>query len=250
MSKPFSLTGRNALVIGASRGVGWGIAEALAAAGAHVVLNSRTQDNLEERAEALRRRGFRTSTAAFDATDIDAATQHIRSLESLDVLVFNAATVMRGSSLDFSVDDWDRMMADNLRTPFVLAQTALERMVAHRFGRIIMTSSIFDRLARPEVAAYVTTKGGISSLTRALAVEFGPHGITVNAIAPGYVRTDATRELHENPEFDTKIRNRTPVGRWAEPEDIGGAAVFLASDQASYVNGTTITVDGGLSASL
>lgn len=237
-------------MIGASRGIGWGIAQSFAKAGAHVVLNGRDERSLEARKEALADAGIAADTAAFDATDQEISRSTIRDLHALDILVISAATVMRAPTLEFSDRDWDKMMIDNLRMPFVLAQAALRRMVHQEFGRVIIISSIFDRMARPQVAAYVTVKGGLSALTRALAVEFGSDGVTVNAIAPGYVRTDATQTLYDNPEFRARITDRTPAGRWAEPKDIGGAAVFLASDLAAYVNGTVLVVDGGLSASL
>lgn len=250
MTPAFSLAGRSALVTGASRGIGWGIAAALAGAGAHVVLNGRDEDRLAARVDELGKAGLSASAAPFDVADPAAARTAIEGLDSLDILVANAALVLRGPSLDFGDDDWDRMMSANLGSAFALARAALGRMVPRGKGRLIFVSSIFDILARPQVAAYVTAKGGVSALTRALAVEFGPKGVTVNAIAPGYVHTDATHSLHEDPDFNRMVCTRTPVGRWAAPEDIGGAAAFLASDAAAYVNGAVIRVDGGLTASL
>jgi gluconate 5-dehydrogenase len=250
MTHSFSLVGRRGLVTGASRGIGWGIAQALAAAGASITVNGRTEGDVRARVQELTDRGQSARHAVFDATDIAAAAEAMERARPIDILVINAATVMHGPSLEVSAVDWQRVVNTDLSTPFFLAQAALRQMVPRRSGRIIVVSSIFDRLARGQVAAYVASKGGVSALVRALAVEFGGAGVTVNAIAPGYVETDATRHIHDDPEFHAMVCRRTPLGRWAQPDDIGGAAVFLASDAAAYVNGSVLTVDGGLTASI
>lgn len=249
-SRGFSLSERTALITGSSQGIGWGIAQALAQAGAAVVLNGRNEQRLAARVAELEERGRQASYQAFDVTDFEQAVSVIGRFARLDILVINAATVWRGPSLDVSQSEWSRVIDADLKTPFMLAQAALRQMLPRRSGRIIMVSSVFDRLARPQMAAYVAAKGGISALVRALAVEFGGRGVTVNAIAPGYVRTPATETIYNDPDFHARICARIPLARWAEPEDVGGAAVFLASDTAAYVNGTVITVDGGLTARL
>lgn len=248
MTRMFSLHGRRAMVIGASRGIGWGIARALSDAGAEVLLNGRDAGMLQVRVAELGQAGG--DAVPFDARDRIAAAAAIAAAAPLDVFVINAAAIRHGPTLECAPEDWAAVIEGALSTPFFLAQAALKQMVPRGAGRVIILSSVLDRIARGKVVAYVTAKGGVSAMVRALAVEFGGTGITVNAIAPGYVRTDATRHLHENPEFRDMISTRTPAGRWGEPEDIGGAAVFLASDSAAYVNGCVLTVDGGLTASL
>jgi len=251
MTGMFSLKGRRAMVIGSSRGIGLAIARALSEAGAELYLNGRDAALLEVRVRELDAAWGGSAVAVpFDARDRSAAAAAIAAAASLDIIVVNASAISHGPTLETSPDDWAAVIEGGLSTPFFLAQAALRQMVPRGSGRVILLSSVFDRLARGKVAAYVTAKGGVSALVRVLAVEFGGTGVTVNGIAPGFVRTDATRHLYENPEFNAMIAARTPAGRWGEPEDIGGAAVFLASDAAAYVNGCILTVDGGLTGSL
>lgn len=249
----FSLSGRVALVTGASRGLGWAMAAALAEAGAALILCGRNEASLDERVQRLRTSGARAGAAVFDVAAHGAAravveaavTEHGR----LDILVNNAGTIQREPLENVTDEDWDRVISTNLSACFSLAREASRPMTAQGWGRIINTTSIMGPRARATIPAYVAAKGGLAALTRALAVELGPKGVTCNAIAPGFFSTEMTEPLATNPEFDAIVRARTPLGRWGKPEELAGAAVFLASDAGSYVNGHVLVVDGGMSIS-
>ncbi|MFO1351834.1 MAG: SDR family oxidoreductase [Gammaproteobacteria bacterium] len=250
MNELFSLTGKIALVTGSSRGLGWAMAQALAQAGAHVLLNGRDQALLAERREALARMSLGASVSAFDVTDEAAGAQAIQAIVAeygrLDVLVANAGIQHRRPLTEFATADFQRVLDTNLTACFVLAREAAKPMLAQKSGRIIFTASVMCQVARPTVAAYIASKGGVMALTKALAVELGPHGITVNALAPGYFATEMNIALVNDAKFNAWVESRTPLGRWAQPEELGGAAVFLASRAGSYVNGHVLNVDGGL----
>lgn len=250
----FSLKGRVALVTGSSRGLGFAMAEALGKAGAKIVLNGRDKAALDERAKTLKAGGIDTIIAAFDVTDekavVDAIAKIGRDHGSLDILIANAGINVRKPVLDYATADFNTVIATNLTACFVAAREAGKIMAAKKHGRIIMTTSIMGKLARPTVPAYAAAKAGLDSLTRAMAVELAPKGVTVNAIAPGFFMTEMNTILVNNPDFDAMVKRRTPMARWAQPHELGGAAVFLASDEASYVSGHTLVVDGALTAAL
>ena len=254
MARAFSLDNRVALVTGASRGLGWAMAEGLAEAGAQLVLGGRDEDLLNQHVKALEARGVIASASVFDVADRAeaAAAVHgaVETYGRLDILINNAGIQHREPLTEMADEDWDRVIDINLSACFVLAREAARHMVEQGHGRIINTVSIMGPLARPTVAAYTAAKGGLAALTRALAVELGPKGVLCNAIAPGYIATEMTRPLTENQDFDTYVRGRVPLGRWGKPSELAGVAVFLASDAASFVNGHVLFVDGGLAAAV
>ncbi len=250
----FSLDDKVVMITGASRGLGRAMAAAMAGAGARLVLCGRDRNALEAQVAALGADGAAAREIAFDLRDraaVEAAVRDVVQTEGrLDVLLNNAGLQHRQPLTELADDDWDRMVETNLTSCFRLARAAARHMVGRGEGRIINTASVMGPLARPTVAAYVATKGGLAALTRALAVELGPKGIACNAIAPGFFATDMTEALVADRDFAAYIEQRVPLGRWGAPEEVAGAAVFLASPAASYVNGHVLFVDGGLTAAL
>ncbi len=244
----FDLTGRLALVTGSSRGLGWAFAQALAAAGARVLLHGRDVAALDARAAALGPAA--AGILPFDVTDGPAVAAAMAGLGPLDILVNNAGGTIRKPTLETTDAEWAQVIDTDLTACFRLSREALRLMVPRGRGRIIMVSSIMGHLARPTIPAYVTAKTGLHGLVRALAVEFAPHGVTVNAIAPGYFPTEANAGVRGDAVFHDWVVSSTPMRRWGDPAELGGAAVFLASDAASFITGTVLTVDGGFTAAL
>jgi gluconate 5-dehydrogenase len=251
---PFDLSGKVALVTGAYRGLGFSIARGLAQAGATVVLNGRKPEALAGAVKTLADGGIAATTSVFDVTDGAAARAAVAAIESahgrLDILVNNAGIQRRNPLVDFTKEDWDAIMATNLTAPFFVSQAALPGMIARKSGKIIHIASLMSELARPSVVPYTAAKGGVRQLTRGMAVELAPHGIQVNAIAPGYFATEMNRALIDNAEFNTWVCKRTPAGRWGQPDEIAGLAVFLSSPAANYMTGQMLVIDGGMSVAL
>ena len=250
----FSLKGRVALVTGSSRGLGWAIAQALAEAGAHVVLNGRTEATLEPRAKELASRGLAASISTFDVNDPQGPVAGVAAIAErhgrLDILVNNAGIVVRNLLVDTTDAEWSRVIDTDLTACFRLSREAAKPMMRARWGRIINISSVMGTFARPTIASYVASKAGIHGLTRALAVELMPHGITVNCIGPGFYPSAANEVVRKDKKFYDWVCGRTPAGRWGEPRELGGAAVYFASEASSYCNGQVLTVDGGMIAAM
>ena len=252
-SPSFDLAGTRALVTGGGSGLGLAIARGLARAGARVAVNGRNRDKLAAAAASLATEGFDARPAPFDVTDAAAVAEGIarieRALGPIDVLVNNAAMNQRKALEDFAPEEWRALMAVNLDGPFLVTRALLPAMKARRRGKIINICSLASDIGRPHIVPYAVSKGAVRMLTRALAVELAPHGIQVNGIAPGFFKTEMNAPLIADPEFSAWVARRTPAGRWGEPVEIAGAAVFLASPAADYVTGHVLYVDGGFSAS-
>lgn len=262
MSELFSLDGKIILMTGGSRGLGFAMARAMAEHGAHVVLNGRDPETVATKAEELTSAGLSASSLPFDVSDTGACIAGVKSVVDdhghLDVLVNNAGTAEYAPFTEYPTDMWDRLIGIHLTGPFVLAREAGRHMAERGRGTIINISSIAGAdVAFPTIPAYTAAKAGLVGLTRLIAVELGPRGVTCNAISPGFFHTGLGGALTEGEppgEDAMPIYNlateRTPLGRWAEPKEIGGIGVFLASDAASFVNGAVLTIDGGLTALL
>jgi len=248
---PFDLTGRLALVTGSSVGLGYAIAQGLARAGARLVLNGRDPARLAAAAATLRDAGADAIVAPFDVADAGAVTAGIAALVQahgpLDIVVNNAGVNQRQPLDSFSDAQWHAVLGANLDGPFHVMRAVLPAMKARRRGKVINICSLASEIGRPNIVPYAASKGGLQMLTRALAVEVAPFGIQVNGIAPGFFATAMNAALTADAEFDAWVRRRTPAGRWGDPAEVAGAAVFLASDAASYVTGHVLFVDGGFS---
>ncbi len=250
MSNPFSLQGRVALVTGSSRGLGAAMALGLAQAGAHVVLNGRNRELLQARQQEISAAGGLASIAVFDVcqrAEADAAIEAIESqLGHLDILINNAVSSASADFLDTSDDDWRRTFDSALDACFRLSRKAATSMVARGWGRIVMMSSVNARVSRGTNTAYIAAKAALEGLTRGMAVELAVKGVTVNAIAPGYMATDINTAFRADPARYEWIRKRTPMQRWGTPQDLAGAAVFLSSDASAFITGQTLVADGGM----
>jgi gluconate 5-dehydrogenase len=249
----FDLSGKRALVTGGGSGLGLAIARGLCHAGARVTVSGRNVQKLDAAAAQLASEGHDAGVVAFDVTDRDAVFAAVAQVErsdgAIDILVNNAAVNKRGAFDDFAEADWHDLIAANLHGPFHVTQAVVRGMKARRAGKIINLCSIASDLGRPNIVPYATSKGGLKQLTRALAVELAPYNIQVNGIVPGFFRTEMNSGLMQDAQFSAWVEKRTPAGRWGDPPEIAGAAVFLASPAANYVTGTMLNVDGGFAAS-
>lgn len=243
----FDLYGRVAMVTGCNKGLGQGLAVALAEAGADIVgVSRRPADETRTRIEALGRRYIGIEAELGRDAPADIVERAIETAGQLDILVNNAGTIRRAPALEFSEDDWDAVVDVNLKAAFFLAQAVARHLVERDApGRIVNIASVLSFQGGIRVPSYTASKSGILGLTRLLANEWAAHGITVNAIAPGYMATDNTQALRDDPTRSAEILGRIPAGRWGTPEDLAGAIIFLCSDAASYVNGHALAVDGG-----
>jgi 2-deoxy-D-gluconate 3-dehydrogenase len=247
-ASPFSLEGRVALVTGANTGIGQGVAIALARAGADIVAVGRTPP--DETAAAVREAGVRFHAIAADLGSIEpverVVAETVEQFGKVDILVNNAGIIRRADALDFTEADWDDVMDVNLKTAFFLSQAAARRMIGSGAGgRIINIASMLSFQGGLRVVSYASSKSGLAGMTRALANEWAGKGVNVNAIAPGYFVTNNTETLRQDETRSRDILARIPAGHWGKPDDVGGAAVFLASSAADYVHGIILPVDGG-----
>lgn len=247
MTNPFDLTGRVAVVTGANTGIGQGIALALAAAGADIAAVGRSPaEETVAQTRALGRRAEMISADLSTIAPVDRVVDEaVEKLGGIDILVNNAGIIRRADSLDFTEEDWDAVIDTNLKSVFFLCQAAARRMVPQGRGKIINIASMLTFQGGIRVPSYTASKSGIGGLTKLLANEWAGKGINVNAIAPGYIATNNTAALQADPDRNRSILERIPAGRWGEPGDMGGAAVFLASAASDYVQGHILAVDGG-----
>ncbi|HSU34454.1 MAG TPA: SDR family oxidoreductase [Propionibacteriaceae bacterium] len=253
MTNPFDLTGTTALVTGSSRGIGLALAKGLLQAGSRVTIHARNLDQATSTARALAEEtGSETRVSTFDVTDHNAVDRGLAELEqewgTPDILVNNAGIQRRAPFTEFSLPDWNDLVATNLTSAFLVSQRVARGMVERGSGKIINIGSVQSQLARPGIAPYSATKGGIVMLTKGLCADLGPKGIQANALAPGYFATELTKALVENEEFTQWVTSRTPAGRWGNVEDLVGGLVYLASPASNFVNGQVLYVDGGMTA--
>jgi gluconate 5-dehydrogenase len=247
--KLFDLSGRIAIVTGSSKGIGFAIATGLAEAGAEVVINARNADELEAARAKLAAAGHKVHAMAFDVTDqaaIENAVERIeREIGPIDILFNNAGIQRRAPLVEYKVETWRELMATNLDSVFFVGQAVARRMIPRGRGKIVNTCSIGSEITRPTIAPYNTSKAAVKMLTKSMCVEWAGLGLQINGIGPGYFKTELNRALFTDPVFDAWVKKRVPAGRWGEVEELKGAAIFLASDASSYVNGQVIYVEGG-----
>lgn len=250
----FDLTGKRALVTGSSQGIGNALAAGLAAAGAAIVLNGRDTAKLDVAAQALRETGATVNTLVFDATDHDTVRKAVDGFEAatgpIDILVNNAGMQHRTELENFPADAFEKLLQTNIASVFHVGQAVARHMIGRKAGKIINIASVQTSLARPGIAPYTATKGAVGNLTKGMATDWAKHGLQCNAIAPGYFDTPLNAALVADPEFTTWLEKRTPAGRWGNVEELVGACIFLSSPASSFVNGHTLYVDGGITASL
>jgi len=253
-SKLFDLSGRLALVTGSSQGIGFAIAEGLAEAGAHVVLNGRDKTKLAEAQAQLKAKGHTVYANAFDVTDEAAVNAAVSDIESkhgpISILFNNAGMQFRTALEDYPADKWRELMRVNVESAFLVGKAVAKNMIARKAGKIINICSVQSELGRPSIAPYTATKGAIKMLTKGMCADWAKHNIQINAIGPGYFKTPLNQALVDNPEFSSWLEKRTPAGRWGNVDELIGAAVFLASNASSFVNGHILYVDGGITSVL
>ena len=248
----FGLTGKLALITGSGRGIGLTLAKGLAQAGCKIVLNDIDEQRLEGAVASQKKEGFACFGVPFDVRDEKMINEKVASIEqeigNIDILINNAGIQIRAPLEQFNSDDWRRLIDINLTGAFLVAKAVVQGMIKRKAGKIINICSIQSELARPTIAPYTASKGGIRNLTKGMATDWGKYNIQVNGIAPGYFKTEMTKALYEDPKFDVWLCARVPANRWGDPSELIGAAVFLSSKASDYVNGHLLYVDGGLMA--
>ncbi|NOY57362.1 MAG: SDR family oxidoreductase [Calditrichaeota bacterium] len=250
MKELFDLTGKVALITGSGRGIGFVLAKGLGQAGAKIVLNDIDEDRLKQAVALLKREGVDAYGRIFDVRKEKMIQEQVRLVENeigtIDILVNNAGIQIRAPLEQFKEESWRQILDINLTGAFLTSKTVVQGMIKRKSGKIINICSIQSELARPTIAPYAASKGGLKMLTRGMATDWGKYNIQVNGIAPGYFKTEMTKKLYEDEKFNAWLCSRTPANRWGEPEELIGAAIFLASRASDYVNGHIIYVDGGL----
>lgn len=250
----FRLDGRLALVTGSSAGIGFALARALGEAGADVVLNGRDAPKLAQAMAVLRAEGLSVHTSSFDVTQALAVQAAIDDIESsigpIEILINNAGMQLRAPLENFAVEDWHRLMRTNVDSVFLMGQAVARKMIVRGHGKMINICSVQSEMGRPNIAPYMASKGAVKMLTKGMAIDWGPHGLQVNGLGPGYFKTELTEKLVADEAFSAWLTGRTPSRRWGEVAELGGAAVFLASDASNFVNGHVLYVDGGVTATL
>lgn len=251
----FDLTGKTALITGGIHGLGMAMAEGLAQAGAELLITNNTLAPLETAIEYYKSKGYKATGYVFDVTNEAAAEKQVQAMEAahgkIDILVNNAGIIMRVMAIDMAVEDFRKVIDVDLVGVFIMSKLVAKGMIERKSGKIINICSMMSELGRDNVSAYASAKGGLKMLTRNLATEWARHNIQVNGIGPGYFATSQTEPIRvDGHPFNEFIISRTPAGRWGNPEDLAGAAVFLASEASKFVNGQIIYVDGGILATI
>jgi len=248
----FDLRGKRALITGSSQGIGLALAEALASAGAHVIINGRDAAKCERVAAAFAARGEAASVRAFDVTDAAAVAANIdgieRDLGSIDVLVNNTGIQIRNAFTSFPLADFQRLMDTNVTSAFSVAQAVVRHMLPRGRGKVINVCSVNAELGRANIVPYTTTKGALKMMTKGMSVELAKHGIQVNGLGPGYFDTELTQALVNDAAFTAWLKQRTPAGRWGNVDELKGSIIFLAAAASDFVNGHILYVDGGMTA--
>ena len=254
MNNLFNLSGKRALVTGAVQGLGFAIAKGLADHGAQIIINARNPNKLEAAIKEFALAGIQVRGYIFDVTDGDAIVSQIDAIEAevgpIDILVNNAGIIKRQPLEDMPDEDFLEILNTNLAGVFRVSKAVARKMIGRKQGKIINMCSMMSELGRPNVGAYAASKGGLKMLTKNMATEWAKHNIQVNGIGPGYFITELTKALQDDEKFNSFIINRTPAGRWGNPEELIGAAVFLSAEASNFINGHIIYVDGGILAAL
>lgn len=246
----FGLADKTALITGSSQGIGFILARGLGRAGATVVLNGRNQEKLEKAVVSLKQQGIAAYGYAFDVREEKLIQNQVNKIEHqvgpIDILVNNAGIQIRAPLEDFKEEDWREILDINLTGAFLMSKSIVKGMIQRKVGKIINICSMQSELARPTIAPYTASKGGLKMLTKAMATDWGKYNVQANGIAPGYFKTEMTKPLYQDEKFDAWLRSRTPANRWGNPSELIGATIFLASKASDYVNGIILFVDGGM----
>ncbi len=254
MKNMFDIREKIILITGSSRGIGFSLAKGFAEAGAVIILNGTSEKSISEPVNELKSSGHKVHGFAFDVTDPTAVEKSIglieKSVGPIDVLVNNAGIQKRAPLEDMTIEEWNIVIEVDLNSVFIVSKAVAKFMIQRRNGRIINITSLNSEAARPTIANYCAAKGGLKMLTKSMATEWGKYNILTNAIGPGYFLTDLTKPLSDDPAFDSWVKDEVPLKRWGNPDELVGAAIYLASGASSYVNGHTLYVDGGWQACL